>query len=1523
MFGGLAVKGGDAKEDEAGSGFSFLQTTGATTAAASTDQQPAAAAEVEQQQQQQQQQQQPSMSLGTSGGSAFGFLSSGGSTENKNADTTNNNPAQAPPYTMFAGLNNSNTPAPAAATYSSDSPQSNVVTEEPPPPSGSGFSFMSLSTTTSAAPTQSTESNNYGVEESASNNVSTAGSSFSFMSSMNNGEQKADTYSTHGVVSIVGEESSVAAAPSSGFSFLGSSGTNAPPPPPTDSPSFIPQGEPSSPSQGGSSMFVGLNTTESLNLNTTAAPPPPPAAAAADSDLLSMSSPSLPAASGVSWGAPPGVGGAKKIVKKKRGKRVGVGSATVVQTQPPQQPVLATESNYVHNVGGMNSIPAPEPSSFQPPPPTDTSPYAPAMSPPMRVKAEMATQNAEEFIKEKQRSAIAMAAERAMNEKATSSSQNGSSGSGSGGGGGWKIATAAETPTLSPRDSEYQAAKAAAEEARNLSASKLGTASSKSLFSGVSGFFGRKSPNTQPPQQPVLATESNYVHNVGGMNSIPAPEPSSFQPPPPTDTSPYAPAMSPPMRVKAEMATQNAEEFIKEKQRSAIAMAAERAMNEKATSSSQNGSSGSGSGGGGGWKIATAAETPTLSPRDSEYQAAKAAAEEARNLSASKLGTASSKSLFSGVSGFFGRKSPNTSSNDAASVASYSSHGGVLNNVLDPVRRTNSNPSASSLSPTKEGEEHRPSTDPIQRENDEAKRAAAERDMAMFRESQMQEQERLQRVVEAKRQRKDEEDKKRLEQERLRQLEEEAKRRSPKEKMQAALDHFADITRRSTDYVTQLRAKRTELVKERMEAEKTERFAVQQISYAEAQQTQAAEDEDFEAADRLASDIDRHTLEKNKQTEIVKNIDEAISQIEKQREVASKAVVACFSGINSKLKELQADVDDRKKKDGVLNQFAKTSKRLSSETERLSNDLKHIERDETVLADEQKELESQITDETKEFDEKRVEASEKLEVVDKEIEDLRKKLAEAEEKAATLNKEISSYKDSIQSVRTKYSRQSGRLEKKERSVKESRAEWQVEQESVEKAKAAHESVVAAHSEDMLTREKLIEEIKVEISVALDFEDIVSSAFDATEFIGDGNQAFDSDVLKYEAAVDEANNNVISAESKVQNLQDEVSAFDVRVPILEAEKKVAAAKRDFKAAGKASKEIKDALARKEQCEAELSGEAMERKQASREELQKVALLLEEKKSIAAEKGKEVGVKRMETLRERIAHLQSVVKELGADSGDSDSINVACVGAFVIDSQINVLETEGKALGEKYGGWASDVAEDASNAAEEANEEDNAPSDTVIDDDTLEEYAILSAEIEELETKILQAAAEEDYDTARELEEQAECLRSKINSLGYLPDKMALALKNKGGDEESPNCILDESILDKYASLKAQVAQLEADIETAVAAENFDDAAELEENVQVSKSEIESLGFSVNDLEEALINGLKIDEDEAETDTSACNDEVADEVSRKLSDDVDVVEKEANTKENETPNGSETLIDANGNDAKVAQNSTECD
>ena len=121
---------------------------------------------------------------------------------------------------------------------------------------------------------------------------------------------------------------------------------------------------------------------------------------------------------------------------------------------------------------------------------------------------------------------------------------------------------------------------------------------------------------------------------------------------------------------------------------------------------------------------------------------------------------------------------------------------------------------ACSLSPTKE-EEKPEVTAPIQRENDEAKRAMAERalqeaqrererEMEFEREKHRLELERQQREAEAERRRKEREE--REKQDRLRRLEEEAaaKRRSPREKMRAILDHFADVTRTSTDRVTQV-----------------------------------------------------------------------------------------------------------------------------------------------------------------------------------------------------------------------------------------------------------------------------------------------------------------------------------------------------------------------------------------------------------------------------------------------------------------------------------------------------------------------------------------------------------------------------------------------------------------------------------------------------------------------------------------------------------------------------------------------
>ena len=82
------------------------------------------------------------------------------------------------------------------------------------------------------------------------------------------------------------------------------------------------------------------------------------------------------------------------------------------------------------------------------------------------------------------------------------------------------------------------------------------------------------------------------------------------------------------------------------------------------------------------------------------------------------------------------------------------------------------------------------------------------------------------------------------------------------------------------------------------------------------------------------------------------------------------------------------------------------------------------------------------------------------------------------------------------------------------------------------------------------------------------------------------------------------------------------------------------KRDLKSAGKAWKEIKDALARKEQCEMELM-EAVSKKTDAEEELTKATALFQEHKSVAKEKVRELGIKQMYALEDKNRDLKSIL------------------------------------------------------------------------------------------------------------------------------------------------------------------------------------------------------------------------------------------------------------------------------------------
>ena len=553
-----------------------------------------------------------------------------------------------------------------------------------------------------------------------------------------------------------------------------------------------------------------------------------------------------------------------------------------------------------------------------------------------------------------------------------------------------------------------------------------------------------------------------------------------------------------------------------------------------------------------------------------------------------------------------------------------------------------------------------------------------------------------------------------------------------------------------------------------------------------------------------------------------------------------------FSDVQKELqdflkKEENSDITDSTV---LLKKFEIDTKRLAAENERLSADLKNIERDEEFAKEERTELEAKISEQTSEIEELRDEASDKLNIINGELEEIRRQLEEKEMEAAQVKMELHGHEESIEQVRSKFTRQLTRLVKKESAVEESRNEWQAEKSIYIKTRENHEAEVTAHSEALLAHDKIIDDVKQEIMLSEELakiiaqEVIVEKDFSGIE-VDDELLKLQAEVLKLEASADEANQVLKVAKSAIDNLQEEISTIEVRLPILESEKKLAASKRDFKAAAKASKEIKEMLAKSSRCKEELEGEALEKQQGAQKDVEACLALLEEKKAASHEKEKESGSKRMSNLAKKIINLEKL-REQVCGSEEAEGNSVKSVGGFVLDSEISALMIEGDELDKKYGGWGDIMLEYAnrmeSGEDAEESEEDHSKSEAkdAIDEETNEQDIAEEENIENDEADI-------EVDTA-----------SKADAI------------------------------DTFKKLMVKLSQTETDLEIAIETEEYEAAADLDDQIAEMKVTLESLGLTDSEKESALSqNTVQLctteeGEDEDHNNASAMVDESKDDV-----------------------------------------------
>lgn len=591
---------------------------------------------------------------------------------------------------------------------------------------------------------------------------------------------------------------------------------------------------------------------------------------------------------------------------------------------------------------------------------------------------------------------------------------------------------------------------------------------------------------------------------------------------------------------------------------------------------------------------------------------------------------------------------------------------------------------------------------------------------------------------------------------------------------------FAQSVHRAMQQVEAVRSQQKMLTEERFLAIAKQRLSTQQIAQTETQLQVAVDNEDYELADHLGQVVEAHGREMAEVASILLNIAKALEQLESQKALVVRGVATCFDNLAFHIKDMQEDQNarDRVSDAETFKQFEVISKQLSAEQERLLQDVKILERDAQQTMQERKEVEAAISEQAGAFEKQRDDALAKLAEVDEEIAELRRQLEAKSRIAAGLRTEVHGYEDSISKVRVKFYRQVARVDKKEKDLEESRRDWETEMAAHKRQKEAHDLQVQTHSEALLESDILQKTMETELSLCKKFAGMVATKLgfmendtkskELEDAENEGNLAqLQADVVKCEAACSEAKVLAKAAMAVISSLETERSMLIVRIPELEAEKKSAAARRDFKAASKASKEIKDATTRLQECEDELGGEAAEKKKAAEDELARLSAELEEARKIAEKEEKISGMARMVDLAKQIRGLVATRKELCGDA-KSDDNTVKGVGAFVMESQIKALQDEGQELDSKYGGW-HDLIKDflGGNVETEAEIEAAIPAKPPVDDGLTSEERIAKVRdlmrcIEETEPLIEAAVEREDFEEAARLQELLDNALEKAQS-----------------------------------------------------------------------------------------------------------------------------------------------------------------
>ncbi|RHY22500.1 hypothetical protein DYB25_003450 [Aphanomyces astaci] len=661
----------------------------------------------------------------------------------------------------------------------------------------------------------------------------------------------------------------------------------------------------------------------------------------------------------------------------------------------------------------------------------------------------------------------------------------------------------------------------------------------------------------------------------------------------------------------------------------------------------------------------------------------------------------------------------------------------------------------------------------------------------------------------------------------------------------------------------------------------------------EASQVQAAEDEDFERADALNATIEklRHCLMLS-QSDLRKCEQDSVG-VTKQTEKLVLQHVRSAKGTWNNLSKLD---DERTAALATLKAQAKAFKaterrRFAFEKQRVATELHHVTVNMDHLDSEKAEIEAAIASQcTDEYAAREHLVAEQAAVA-ADIAALEAKLAACRAHMAELDAGLAKADQGIQLVRQKFSRQLKRLVEREKSILKTRKEVEADEAAMHRAQEGFEAAKADFAGQLAALAGQAASVRRDLRVAAIVVRVAEEQNSTRQAKEDRVKRMESQLASLRDQVQEAEKQWALVKHQHADLSAKLTGFRTLImtagttlPLLEADKKQAAADRNFKEAARLSKDIK-------QLEKDRAG-ADEQIEVLGMEIQDVDALIVDKEAAftaatAAFQGaeKELELEALQGLYDVHHDLRVVLRQLTSEDpsrAKTDAAEVVApsllrpIALALVQSEFDHVVAEIEVLEDKY------LLEPYVKPLEPPDEVDDASglvttvwSDS--DDDDMEDDkegpgpsgesappkaarlvevgagrsgsaavhmtpAALAAKIADVEGQIQVATDEEDYELAAQLDEQLEMWVARLAAL----------------EAEQAQAPSEVDLRAELEELQHAIEALAGQIEHATDEEEYEIAAHLDEDLvaaQTRKTEIQ--------LQLAAMEGPVVDDDDGST------------------------------------------------------------